>query len=83
MWFPVEKYEDVLDGSLVLLKDNRVVTVTDVADQDPGAYTTWEDEGGAVKMHSTQPRETIFVGYIDSPERIIVSDMSEIIGIWK
>lgn len=75
-------------GDTVLLRDTRVVHVTDVADQDPDAYRTYSlaayEKDGSFVVTSEQPVETIFSGTLSVYGRqggTVVSDFSEIVEI--
>lgn len=67
----------VKSGDVVVLRDGRIVDVTDAASSDPLNYQ-WYDEV-TEELNDELPRETIFVGR--SHDGTVVSDMSEVIAI--
>lgn len=80
-------------GDMVKLRDGRIVSVEDAADQDPDAYRTYrESADGSLELVSELPVETIFVGRQVLSNKVgplavrtlgatVVSDMSEVISI--
>jgi len=87
----------VRNGDLVVLRDKRIVLVTDAADSHPDAWRTYDkyayEARGEWVVNSEMPAETIFVGKqvffgegnggtdAMTTGGTVVSDMSEVVSI--